>query len=77
VAVCGVIAAIYGINAYINSAVAREVSSHCFAEEQRLDQTIRDFLEFARPGRFSRALLSVTCAAYAALAAGYLWLEFR
>jgi hypothetical protein len=47
--VAGSIAAIYGINCYLNSVVAEEVGTHCLAEQQRLDQAILDATEDRLP----------------------------
>lgn len=47
--VAAMIATLYGFNCYLNSAVAREVGEHCFVEQQRLDQTLRDATEDRLP----------------------------
>jgi hypothetical protein len=49
IAVSALIGTIYGINCYLNAAVARQVSEHCFIEQQRLDQTLRDATEDRLP----------------------------
>lgn len=49
VAASALIATIYGLNCYLNSAVAREVGEYCFVEQQRLDQTLRDATEDRLP----------------------------